>query len=332
MNNDPKNLVYCVIEGVIAFIVLNRPEKMNALNADMVMQFFEIFKKLDEDPLITFIVIKSHGPMFSSGGDIKEIYEHYKNKKLTKIESFFNIEYSLINKIASSKKTISLVEGLAYGAGLAVALACQYPFFLMNTKAAAPEINIAFYPDAGLSYWLNQGDKRFPGFAHYFGMTGKDITPPDLDAAGLISGIIDRKNMSIVEKSLIENQPRNSADLIEIMKFFIRPTVLKEVQDIKNKASDYKDMARITDFNRTTFKTSDLSFWTTFTHIRKTKGKTLRDVLSLDLCLSNTFIHTHDFFEGIRVKLINKGALPSFSESINDSIKNKVKKIYQTIA
>ncbi len=332
MSSLENKMVYYTIEGVIAFIVLNRPEKMNALNAQMVMELFEIFKKLDEDPLITFIVIKSHGPVFSSGGDIKEVYNHYKEKKLTKIESFFNIEYSLINKIASSKKTISLVEGLAYGAGLAVALACQYPFFLLNVKAAAPEINIAFYPDAGLSYWLNQADKRFPGFANNFAMSGGEITPPDLDAAGLIAGVIDRKNMSIVEKSLIENQPRNSADLIEIMKFFIRPTVLKEVQNIKNQTFQHSHFNKIKDFHRTDFKTSDLSFWTTFNHITKTKGKTLRDVLSLDLCLSSLFIHTHDFFEGIRVKLINKGDKPCFQEELNDSIKNKVKKIYRNIA
>ena len=321
--------VYAHIEKSIAFIVLDRPKKLNALNLDLLISFFKIFKELDENPYIHYIVIHSSSENFSSGGDIQDAYQNYKDNKQFNIENFFKIEYALINKIYSSKKAISLVSGIAYGAGLAVALACRYCLFLENARGQTPEIKIAFYPDAGLSYFLWQGDRKFKGFAFYFGLNGCDMNPYELEATGLITGVVCDGNIDLIKAALIDEQPSHHDQLLGILKRFINPTALSDAHSLYDKISPYQNV-QLDDIRTSLCKTSALSLWATYTHISKTKEKTLRDVLSLDLSLSSIFIRTHDFFEGIRVRVINRNDYPYFTEKLTPAIQEKIYRIYRT--
>ncbi len=321
--------IHTHIEKSIAFIVLDRPDKFNALNLDLVTHFFEIFKELDENPHIHYIVIHSSSAHFSSGGDIKDAYLHYKDNKHFNNETFFKIEYALINKIYSSKKAISLVAGIAYGAGLAVALACRYSIFLEHATGQTPEIKIAFYPDAGLSYFLWKGDRKFKGFALYFALHGSDISAYELEAAGLITGVVEDFDIFAIKKALMEQQPSNHGSLMEVIKPFLYPISLEKAQKLYHKVIPYQTL-HLDDISTDLFKTSPLSLWATYTHIAKTKDKTLRDVLSLDLCLSSIFLKTHDFFEGIRVRLIDRMDHPHFGDKLTPEIQEKIYKIYRS--
>jgi enoyl-CoA hydratase len=323
-----KPFVYAFVRESIAFIVLDRKDRLNALSSDMLLTFFDIFKLFDEDPQITYIVIKSAGEDFCAGGDIKDVYHNYREKKFFNIESFFKVEYALINKISSSKKAISLAGGIVYGAGLAIALACKYSFFLEDARASTPEINIAFYPDAGLGYFLDKGDLRFPGFSLYFGLTGSQMHAWDLEAAGLISGVIGSQNAQKIEEKLILSQPQNREQLMKILKPYLNLTILQNVQNLNLAVTPYKDL-RFQDINAGELQTSPLSLWTTYTHLTQIRGKTLRDILSLDLRLSRLFLGTHDFFEGIRVKLIDPKDTPVFTDDVGEAMRKKILNIYK---
>lgn len=321
--------VYYFVSENIAFIILDRPEALNALNANMVFLLFTIFKTLEDDPKIHYIVIKSSSDNFSAGGDIKAVYENHTKQKHLQMETFFKIEYSLINKIASSKKTISLVSGISYGAGLALALSCKYSFFSNTSKSSTPEIKIAFYPDAGLCYWLNGGNKKFPGFGMYFGLLAEIMRPSDLESAGLISGVFNHGDTTEIVEALIENQPHNHHELMKTFKPFLQPTILQEIHILREKLAPYAHISSLEALkNLPHFSTSPLSLWATYIHILKTKEKTLRDVLSLDLNLSNIFIKTQDFFEGIRTVIIDRGDLPQFREPLTPEMQNRIINIY----
>ena len=320
------------VDGSIAVIIIERPSHMNALSMDIVFSLFTIFKSLEDDASISFIIIRGSDRFFSTGGDIKQVFENYKEKKFLNLESFFKMEYGLINKIAQSKKAISLVSGYAYGAGLAVALSCQHSYFKESTKVAAPEMKLSFFPDAGLAYWLNKTDKKFPGFAFYAGLCGENISPCDLYNAGTIKGVLNDVSVLTVEKTIIQSQPKTTGDLDKALSTYLEPARISSAQNLIEKLSTFRKIHSVEDFiNMNTHQVSDLSLWTIYHHLLNTRDKTLRDVLSIDLRLTSFFITASNFFEGIRITIIDKGSLPNFVDDLTKDNQKRILSFYENL-
>jgi len=118
-------LVVEVKDG-IGLITLNRPEVLNATHARLHWELTQIWRDIDHDPDVRVAVVTGAGRAFSAGGDVTEIEERI---KLSKADSFAASiktmrEASAIvhNMINCEKAIISAINGVAVGAGLAVAL------------------------------------------------------------------------------------------------------------------------------------------------------------------------------------------------------------------
>ena len=125
---DYSSYEYMTVEvnGGIAFITLNRPDVLNATNHILHRDLTRIWPDIDRDPEVRVAVVTGAGRAFSAGGDITEVEQR---SKMSKEEAFqqtmrtmreaSDIVYNIIN---CEKPIISAVNGVAVGAGLAVAL------------------------------------------------------------------------------------------------------------------------------------------------------------------------------------------------------------------
>lgn len=127
-------------------IVLNRPEKKNALTSQLLTRLAETLEEIRDDESIRVVVIKGAGEVFCSGADIsllKEKSPHEAFRLSRKIHDVFD-------KIEEfPKPVIAAIEGFALGGGLELAMACDFRIASNNAKLGNPEINLGILPGGG---------------------------------------------------------------------------------------------------------------------------------------------------------------------------------------
>ena len=155
---DYKNILLHINEH-IALVTLNRPDKLNALNHQTLLELKEVFERLKSDENVFVIIITGSGEKaFVAGADISEINKL--NMLEGKVFAEFGQEvFSFIEKF--DKPVIAAVNGFALGGGCELALSCHIRLASENAKFGQPEVNLGIIPGYGgtqrLARLINSG-------------------------------------------------------------------------------------------------------------------------------------------------------------------------------
>lgn len=153
-----KNLLLEVKENV-AIVTVNRPDKLNALNRDTILEFRNLFKELRSNDSVSVIILTGSGEKaFVAGADIKEINE----LDVLAAKKFAERGQYVFNYIENmNKPVIAAVNGFALGGGCELALACHFRLAGNNAKFGQPEVNLGIIPGYGgtqrLTRLINSG-------------------------------------------------------------------------------------------------------------------------------------------------------------------------------
>ena len=209
-------------------ISLNRPEKFNALNINMINDLLDIIVDAEKDDTINIILLLGNGKAFISGGDLNEIKlaiteSHQFNSK--NFEVFVQKAQKLIHLIYSMKKlVITRVHGYVAGYGLALVLVSDFVISSDSTIFSTSYSKVGLTPDGGLSDLLPKivGIKK----AKELLMTADEFSSED----ALDMGIINK-----------ESPYENLDDTLKIIldKFLKRP--LNTIYSIKNLVNSSDD-------------------------------------------------------------------------------------------
>ncbi|HJY63699.1 MAG TPA: 3-hydroxyacyl-CoA dehydrogenase/enoyl-CoA hydratase family protein [Ignavibacteria bacterium] len=187
-------LVTLTKKGNNAVITINRPEDMNALNEKVVKQLEEKFTVADTDPSIKTIFITGSGKAFVAGADIKFFIDNIKSNSIDNIVKFTEYCQNVYNKIDnSSKKVVSVLNGLTLGGGLELALCADVILSLPGAVLAYPETGIGIYP--GLGGTQRTQKKIGKELTKYLVFTGDMLSAADALKVRLIDKIIDVNEM-----------------------------------------------------------------------------------------------------------------------------------------
>ncbi len=153
-----KNLLIDISEH-IAVVTLNRPDKLNALNHETLIELQQAFNSLKDDKNIFVVIITGSGEKaFVAGADISEInkLDMLDGKKFAE---FGQSVFSMIEKF--DKPVIAAVNGFALGGGCELALSCHIRIASENAKFGQPEVNLGIIPGYGgtqrLTRLINSG-------------------------------------------------------------------------------------------------------------------------------------------------------------------------------
>lgn len=138
-------------QNQIAKITLNIPGKRNALNLEIRLELLEVLRELSDDSSIKVVVITGAGKAFCSGGDIGTM------EGVTPVGGRVRLKKGqrLIKAMVEMEKPlIASVNGIAAGAGLSMALACDFIIASEEAKFTVPFVRIGLVPDWGLYYFL----------------------------------------------------------------------------------------------------------------------------------------------------------------------------------
>jgi len=184
------NFVDLEVKNGIAYVTLNRPEAMNALNETVVAQIERRFGEAEADARVKAIVFQGAGKAFVAGADIRYFVEKIKAGRIPDIVAFTRKGHELLLRIEASKKlTIALLDGLSLGGGSELALACQAIVATPAGSMAFPETGIGIYP--GLGGMLRMARHVGPALAKYFAFTGAFISAADALALGIVTKLVE---------------------------------------------------------------------------------------------------------------------------------------------
>ncbi len=203
---DQEQKVLYEVKDQIAWITLNRPQVLNAVNREMQQLIITYCRMADEDPNVQVVIFKGAGEKaFSVGGDIKE-------RAGANAESATPPESPLLTRqnrftpgvrtppqaiAALNKVSLVLLHGYVVGTGLLMSLACDIRIAADNARLGLTEVRLGFMPASGGTQRLARlvgiskaleiclsGELYDPGEAHRIGLVNKVVAFNDLLSEG----------------------------------------------------------------------------------------------------------------------------------------------------
>ncbi|MGA8663748.1 MAG: enoyl-CoA hydratase-related protein [Thermoplasmata archaeon] len=133
-------------QGSVAWVLLDRPEVLNSLNTDVLLQLEAAFAELETHRSVRAVVLAGSSPVFAAGADIAEM----EKKSLAE-----GIEFGFLGQRVAERverfpaPVIALVEGYALGGGLELALAADFIVAAEGAQLGLPEVTVGIHPGMG---------------------------------------------------------------------------------------------------------------------------------------------------------------------------------------
>ena len=205
---DFKNIIYKK-EDAIAHMIINRPERRNALNRATRLEMMAALEDTTGDPAVKVLVISgAGGKSFVAGSDLTELAKFTPlemEEFMATIAQQFYVRFERLDK-----PVIAMIDGLCLGAGLELAMSCDIRIASDSSRFGQPETHVGIIPGGG-------GTQRLPrivgmGKAKELIFTGDMIDAPEALRLGLVNQIcpadkLEETVMSmakrIIKKSLL---------------------------------------------------------------------------------------------------------------------------------
>jgi enoyl-CoA hydratase/3-hydroxyacyl-CoA dehydrogenase len=186
---EPLNYVTLRRAGRNAVITIERPEDLNALNEEIVAQLDARFAEAELDSACNTIIITGTGKAFVAGADISLFLKNMRGGTIDRIIAFTERTQKVFDRIdRSPKRVVALLNGMALGGGLELALCADTILALPGVRVAFPETGIGIYP--GLGGTQRTQERIGKGLTKYLIYTGEMLGATAAAEMGLIDGVI----------------------------------------------------------------------------------------------------------------------------------------------
>lgn len=194
------NTIKYEVKENIAYVCINRPDSMNALNSEVLGELYDVFVKIATDDEVKVVILTGEGKAFVAGADIAEM------SKLNAVEArkFAKKGHVVMNLIESIEKpVIAAVNGFALGGGCELAMACDFRIASEKAKFGQPEVGLGLIPGFG-------GTKRLSshvgiGMAKYLIMSADIIDANEAMRIGLVERVVIPEALMATCKKIAQN-------------------------------------------------------------------------------------------------------------------------------
>lgn len=182
-----ETITYAVHDGV-ATITLNRPKKLNALNAQAFGDLGEATERAATDSGIRVVLVRGAGRSFSAGIDVT-LLGQLAGTRGGRFKTFLRIAQRPYRNLTQMEKpAVAAVQGHALGAGCQLALACDMRILTDDAKLALPEIRFGLIPDLGGPHALTR--LVGPARAKELVWTGRTLEAQEAERLGLANRLV----------------------------------------------------------------------------------------------------------------------------------------------
>jgi enoyl-CoA hydratase/carnithine racemase len=199
------NLVLFQSHDPFVEIILNRPEKRNAINWPMMLELETAIDAAEKAPRARAILVRAEGTGFSAGidltgfGDMINLYGESWRDNLFPVTAGYQ---RIVNKFERcSLPTIALLHGFCLGLGFELALACDFRIVAEGTKIGLPESRLGLIPDVGGTTRLTR--LVGPARAKELVMSGRNIDLSCAERWGIVNYVVDSDDLLAKGQALV---------------------------------------------------------------------------------------------------------------------------------
>ena len=197
------------VEDHVATIRLDRPDALNALNAQLMGELAEALRGADADDKVRCILLTGSEKAFAAGADIKEMAE----QDFTDVYRGDMFAGEVRDLLATRKPIVAAVAGYCLGGGCELAMLCDFIIAAEGAKFGQPEINLGVIAGIG-------GTQRLPlavgkSKAMDMHLTGRFMTAEEAERANLVSRVVPAKDLMRESRQVCEKIASKS--LIAVM-------------------------------------------------------------------------------------------------------------------
>lgn len=195
--NMKKILKTEVVDNKICYLILNNPAKRNPLSLCLIELLQNELDKVAKNRNIKVIIIKSSGPSFCSGHDLKEVKSFSKSQ--LKLQELFNKCSKMMLSIRKlNQPVIACVDGVASAAGCQLVASCDLVIATKNSKFQTPGVNIGLFCSTPM---VAVSRKIAPKDMMYMLLSGETIKAEQAKDFKLVNNVVSK---SLLEKEILK--------------------------------------------------------------------------------------------------------------------------------
>ncbi|MFW6160757.1 MAG: enoyl-CoA hydratase/isomerase family protein [Acidobacteriota bacterium] len=221
-----QNLVTKKEEG-IGWVIVNRPDKLNALNAQTIKELYSAFMSFHEDPEVKVVIFTGAGDKaFIAGADISELVNLDYNRGKD-----YALEGQELTKLMENlrKPVIAAVNGFALGGGTEMVLACHIRIASEKAKMGQPEVKLGLIPGFGGTQRLTRLVGK--GKALELILTGKIIDAQEALSIGLVNQVVPADKLLDAAKETANEMMKNAPLALEYSIRVVNQGLDKSLED-----------------------------------------------------------------------------------------------------
>jgi 2-(1,2-epoxy-1,2-dihydrophenyl)acetyl-CoA isomerase len=202
-----KDVVEVEDRGPVRIIAINRPESRNAINLGVLLGLRKAVREAAKAEHLRCIIFTGRGGAFSAGADVKEWAETAKGNNPHPDHDWVGEAIQLVQEVARlAKPTIAMMDGAAVGAGLDMALACDFRIASSRAKFICAYTRVGYPPDCGGSWLL----PRLIGLeaAKIFVYTGDAWDAAKAKSAGMVTEVAPENELESVTMAWAERMSK----------------------------------------------------------------------------------------------------------------------------
>ncbi|KKA26136.1 hypothetical protein TD95_004881 [Thielaviopsis punctulata] len=335
--DEDEDVVFNSIYG-LRTIELNRPSKLNSLNASMARKILPRLVEWEKSDMANVVVIKGAGRAFCAGGDVTQLATDIKTlldppgEGVKRASIFFAREYQLDHYIATYQKPmVAFMDGVTMGGGVGLSVHSPLRIATERTLFAMPETKIGLFPDVGASFFL----PRLNGaIGTYLALTSESLAGANVYYAGLATHYMDSTLLGALEARLAELRFKDYDSLSTRLDSISRtidefatglphedPAMTGELRAAidrcfsKNSVADIlraleAETGATQAWAQSTLESlhqrSPTSVYVTLRQMRISKDWTIAEAFQREHAMATKFMNGHDFVEGVDALLISK--------------------------
>ena len=144
------------VKDRIGFITINRPEKRNALNADLITELKNVFDRAEDDDKVKVIVLRANGEAFCAGADLEGLQKLQNYSKEENMSDSRHLKELFYKMYTLNKVVIAQVHGHALAGGCGLTTVCDFVYAVPEAKFGYTEVKIGFIPAMVLIFLIRK--------------------------------------------------------------------------------------------------------------------------------------------------------------------------------
>ena len=231
-------------EGGVARLVLNRPEKRNALNDALVAALKDALRRADADPEVRVIALEGAGKDFCSGADLSALRKIADASVMENLEDVDALAELFLLPRRMGKPVVALVRGRALAGGCGLATACDLVLAAEGAQLGYPEVRIGFVPAMVMAILRRSvSEKR----AFELIVRGAPVSAAEAERLGLVNRVFPDAEFDAEADAYLRELAERSASAVRLSKRLLYHADGMGFEAAVRAGADLNVIARMTD-------------------------------------------------------------------------------------